>query len=122
MYSQLDPHFSAEAYLNVGLADERRGRQTRIVNIINTIICNIAGDLTKALANIEQCRQLCSNYEQLRNNANRELTRLYLKLAERRIGIEMFQFTQRAYESSIASTFVVIHRFSPVYLSRDHCS
>ncbi|UJR36572.1 hypothetical protein I4U23_029291 [Adineta vaga] len=81
-YSQFDPQLAAEAHLNVGLAYERRG------------------DLMKALHSFIKYRELSEDFEQLRTDASIQLTRLYMKLAQRRTDMQSLQYVIKAYEAS----------------------
>ncbi|CAF4370213.1 unnamed protein product [Rotaria socialis] len=85
-YQQLDPQLAAEAHLNVGLAYERRG------------------DLAKALHSFIRYRQLSEDFERLKSDASLQLTRLYMKLAERRTDNQSLQFVLKAYEASAQSS------------------
>lgn len=84
-YPQLDPQLAAEAHLNVGLADERRG------------------DLIKALQSFIKYRQLSEDFPSLKSDASLQLTRLYMKLAERRSDNDALQCMIKAYEASTQS-------------------
>lgn len=81
-HPQLDPQLAAEAHLNVGLAYERRS------------------DLMKALHSFEKYRDLSDDFAQLKADANLQLTRLYMKLAERRFDESALEFMVKAYEAS----------------------
>ncbi|CAM4876803.1 unnamed protein product [Rotaria socialis] len=82
-YQQLDPQLAAEAHLNVGLAYERRA---------------------KALHSFIRYRQLSEDFERLKSDASLQLTRLYMKLAERRTDNQSLQFVLKAYEASAQSS------------------
>ncbi|CAF0955940.1 unnamed protein product [Adineta ricciae] len=84
-YSQLDTELVARAYLNIGSVYERHG------------------DLMQALASFKQYYQAGENYYDLRTNANLQLVRIYMKLAERRTTNEKLDFMVKAYEASIQS-------------------
>lgn len=84
-YPQLDPKLAAEAHLNVGLAYERRS------------------DLIKALHSFIKYRQLSEDYSELKSDACLQLTRLYMKLAERRTDHESLQYVVKAYEAAAQS-------------------
>lgn len=93
-YPQLDPQLAAEAHLNVGLADERRS------------------DLMKALHSFIKYRQLSEDFPSLKADASLQLTRLYMKLAERRTDRESLQYMIKAYEAAAQSTvFFAIDEF-----------
>ncbi|CAF1581125.1 unnamed protein product [Rotaria sp. Silwood1] len=81
-YSQLDSQLVAEAYLNVGLLYERKG------------------NLMKALNYFERYRQFGEDYYQLKTDANLQLTRLYIKLAERKRDNQALKYIIKAYEAS----------------------
>ncbi|CAF0734288.1 unnamed protein product [Adineta steineri] len=82
-HSQFDPQLAAEAYLNVGLAYERRS------------------DLVKALNSFIKYYQLSEDNEHLKTDASIQLTRLYMKLAQRRTDNQSLQYVNKAYEASI---------------------
>ncbi|CAF3788688.1 unnamed protein product [Rotaria sordida] len=81
-YTQFDSKLVAEAYLNVGLVYERQG------------------NLMEALNYFETYRQLSENYYQLKTDANLQLTRLYIKLAEHKKDNEALSYIIKAYETS----------------------
>lgn len=104
--SQLDPQFSAEAFLNVGLAYERRG------------------ELFRALENFKEYRRLSENHSRLRTDANLQLTRLFLKIADRKSNEEKLIFVLNAYESAQQSQdeqteFETAFQLGQVYLQHD---
>lgn len=104
-YRQLDPELAAEAHLNVGLAYERRGTSNiddtnDKKNIFNN--CSL-GDLNKALHSFIKYRQLSEDFERLKSDASFQLTRLYMKLAERRSDNESLQCVMKAYEAAAES-------------------
>ncbi len=57
----------------------------------------------KALHSFVKYRQLSEDYQTLKTDASLQLTRLYLKLAERRTDNESLQYVIKAYEASTQS-------------------
>ena len=57
----------------------------------------------KALDNFEQYRQLSEDYYRLKSDANLQLTRLYLKLAERQHNENNLGYILQAHEASTKS-------------------
>jgi hypothetical protein len=57
----------------------------------------------KALHSFEKYRQLSEDYDQLKTDASLQLTRLYMKLAERRTDHGSLPFVIKAYEASTQS-------------------
>lgn len=58
----------------------------------------------KALNSLIQYRQLSEDYASLKSDASLQLTRLYMKLAERRTDQESLQYVVKAYEASTQGT------------------
>jgi hypothetical protein len=48
-------------------------------------------------------RQLSEDYQQLKADASLQLTRLYMKLAERRTDNQSLQYVIKAYEAAVQS-------------------
>lgn len=57
----------------------------------------------KALHSFIKYRQLSEDYENLKADASLQLTRLYMKLAERRTDHESLEYVTKAYEASTQS-------------------
>ena len=60
-------------------------------------------DLQQALQSFEKYRELSENFHQLKAHASLQLTRLYLKLAERRADQSALEFVIKAYRASTQS-------------------
>lgn len=65
----------------------------------------------KALNSLIQYRQLSEDYPSLKSDASLQLTRLYMKLAERRTDQESLQFVIKAYEASTQGTNILFSTF-----------
>ena len=65
----------------------------------------------QALESFKQYHQAGESYYDLRTNANLQLVRIYMKLAERRTKNEKLDFMVKAYEASIQSKHVNISLF-----------
>ena len=61
------------------------------------------GDLTKALHSFIKYRELSEDFENLKTDASIQLTRLYMKLAQRRTDAQSLQYVVKAYEASAQS-------------------
>jgi hypothetical protein len=95
-YPQLDPQLTAEAFLNVGLAYERRGLQRERENFTQLPSADLLGDLMKALHSFEKYRYFSDDFPHLKADACLQLTRLYMKLAERATDQQALQYMIRA--------------------------
>jgi hypothetical protein len=75
-------------------------------------ICNgvhgCLGDLQQALQHFEQYRLAGDNYYGLRTDANLQLVRVYMKLAERGAKNETLAYVSKAYEASIRSENIIL--------------
>jgi hypothetical protein len=65
----------------------------------------------KALHSFIQYRELSEDYQSLKADASLQLTRLYMKLAERRTDQESLQYVIKAYEASTQSRIESIDYF-----------
>ena len=63
----------------------------------------------KALHSFIKYRQLSEDYEQLKSDASLQLTRLYMKLAERRTDNQSLQYVIKAYEASTQSIKIFLN-------------
>jgi hypothetical protein len=65
----------------------------------------------KALHSFIQYRELSEDYSSLKSDASLQLTRLYMKLADRRTDQESLQYVVKAYEASTQSRIESIEDF-----------
>lgn len=83
--------------------------QNHISFILNVLF--FQADLVKALENFQKYRQRSEHFDRLKADASLQLTRLYLKLAERRSDQESLEFVIKAYQASTESQFNRIDQF-----------
>jgi hypothetical protein len=69
----------------------------------------------KALHSFVKYRQLSEDYQQLKADASLQLTRLYMKLAERRTDNQSLQYMIKAYEAAAQSKNLINNLFNKFF-------